>query len=148
MVSIVKTHLEKEEDSPIVIMSSSHTQIEEAEQEVKRHLKHENIATLNEELKDVEQLNRLERARVLLINDKYLSKLILTFHCHGLPNHLINLDLTGKYCSIFKRLRLIHNPAFRLNCSLLLCKEGSDYHCLQQLKHLIKQNQEKMPKIL
>ena len=42
-----------------------------------------------------------------MINDKYISKLILLFFYHGPPSLLINLDLNEKYCDFTKRLKFL-----------------------------------------
>ena len=42
----------------------------------------------------------------MLINDKFISKLILTFMHRGPPTRIICLDYGSKYSTIYKRIKL------------------------------------------
>ena len=102
-----------------------------------------NIGVLNSELVDQNQLEILEKADILLINDKYLSKIVLTFFGHDqLPNRLINLDMTERYSSIQKRLDFLQtkNKNAEIYCHFLLEKETTNYKALVKMKKIIEES--------
>ena len=93
------------------------------------------IASLNSELLKLEKLEEMEKADILLINDKYSSKIVLTYFAHERPpNTLVNLDLTEHHSSIEKRLNFIKvknsGKSGEILCHFLLQKETTNFKAL------------------
>ena len=88
----------------------------------------------------MDKLEELEKANILLVNDKYFSKIVLTYFAHERPpNTLVNLDLTENYSSIEKRINFIkvrNSQSNEIKCHFLLQKESTNYKALQKLKSL------------
>lgn len=106
-----------EEDAfPILMCSQSREALQSAFRDVKEWVKAKGqdycdidaseVCLLNtpEDLQDAARLEQFEKAKIQLLNDKCISKLVLSFDYHGPPRHLLNLDLPQKYCSFLKRI--------------------------------------------
>ena len=88
-----------------MIVGSNTQLIKDTFEDLKPHFS--SIACINEEVTDSEVLLNLEQAKIIVLNDKFLSKFKLNFYTHGTPSLLINLDLPDKYCSLLKRIRFV-----------------------------------------
>jgi hypothetical protein len=83
---------------PIAIFSSEKASLEKMFENLKNSF---NCAIINSS-KDIESPSsfiKIESSDVLLINDKYHSKLVLMFQA----NTIINIDNNQKYCTLERR---------------------------------------------
>ena len=62
-------------------------------------MKNSLIINSSEDLNNIKTLEKLESSNIILINEKYASKLIIAFseHEYNFPKTIINLDLEMKF---------------------------------------------------
>ena len=95
-------------------------------QKLLKHYPHD-IQILNQasDLQNVNKFEQLEKASILLINDKFMSKMIITFMCHGSPGTIVILDVAGKYATLYKRIKFCGGQAHSLDIHFVTTK----YEC-------------------
>ena len=86
--------------SPVVISSDDSQllvkcffQIQNISEKLEIHDEQICLVNCSQDIDSANKIERIEQSKILLINDKYISKLILLFFYHGPPSLLINLDL-------------------------------------------------------
>ena len=75
-----------------------------------------------------------------MINDKYLSKMVLPFSTYGPPSLVIHLDSSGKYSNLSKRSNFVkllwqnENKLPKVEMKFLLEKDQTKMSNLEKIK--------------
>lgn len=113
--------------SPVVICSDDKALLDKCFAEVRSQvadklgIEKQEVKIVNcaKDLDSPQKMMGLEKSKILLINDKYISKLVLLFFYNGPPSFLINLDLNERYCNFTKRLKFLKRDLTPAQLSML-----------------------------